>query len=211
MRPRIYIRGSVCLSVGPSVHPSRVFLIADINKSDKSNKSLYNSIVVPYFKRIFVQTNLFFGIVEIWFFNMAVTRPIVAKSREFSWIFLYSIEFNWIYFLRNAWPKYSLMFITILHGQSCQVKQHYRLSRARRQMRPLQLLHTSTASTSSEDVDVEETTICRNEWMNEGSKWINECNSIGSLKRLTDGRTDGWTDGWTRGWTKPLIATRGRI
>ena len=63
------------LSVGPSVVPSfrhAFFLNAEIDKSDKSEQSntpanltnltkfLCNSILVPYFRRIFVRTNLFF-------------------------------------------------------------------------------------------------------------------------------------------------------
>ena len=86
MRPRISIRGSdrlsvgrsigrsVCLSISLSVRLSRVFfksrkstimtnltyLTSLTCKSDKSDKSLCHSILVPYFRHIFVRINLFF-------------------------------------------------------------------------------------------------------------------------------------------------------
>ena len=81
MRPRISIWGSVRPSVGRSVRGpsvvSRFFLNREIDISDNSNKpanlqiwqiwqnltksdkSLCNSFLDPYFRRIFVQTNLF--------------------------------------------------------------------------------------------------------------------------------------------------------
>ena len=74
MHPRISIRGSVRpsdrWSVGPLV--SRFFQILEIDKSEKSNTcksdriwqiwqiSLSNSMLVSYFRRIFVRTNLLF-------------------------------------------------------------------------------------------------------------------------------------------------------
>ena len=36
--------------------------LTNLTESDKSDKSLCNSILVPYFRRIFVQTNLLFSL-----------------------------------------------------------------------------------------------------------------------------------------------------
>ena len=90
MRPRISIRGSVRPSVGPLV--SRYFQIAEIDKSDKYDKSttwksyksdrilqiwqisLCNSILLPHFRRIFVRTNLLFFISTFSFPYITGTR-----------------------------------------------------------------------------------------------------------------------------------------
>ena len=72
MRPCISIWGSVHPSVGPPVGPpvgpSPVFFksrkLVNLTNLSKSDKSLCNSILVPSFGRIFVQTNLFLSLLS---------------------------------------------------------------------------------------------------------------------------------------------------